>query len=191
MKLLDEADIVVTNPPFSLASLYMQQLIKHGKTFLIIGPLNLIKYKNTFPYFMKGLAWPGVNWVKSFTEPDGKVMKMGNVVWYTNLDVKKHYEKLVLTEKYDPAKYPKYDNYDAINVDKTVDIPNDYVGVMGVPISYLMRHNPEQFEIVGELNSGSDNEFDYAKPMIDGKVKYMRILIRRKPVGENGKTPAA
>ena len=191
MKLLDEADIVVSNPPFSLASLYMQQLIKHGKTFLIIGPLNLIKYKNTFPYFMKGLAWPGVNWVKSFTEPDGKVMKMGNVVWYTNLDVKKHYEKLVLTEKYDPAKYPKYDNYDAINVDKTVDIPNDYVGVMGVPISYLMRHNPEQFEIVGELNSGSDNEFDYAKPMIDGKVKYMRILIRRKPVGENGKTPAA
>ena len=134
---------------------------------------------------MKGLAWPGVNWVKSFTEPDGKVMKMGNVVWYTNLDVKKHYEKLVLAEKYDPAKYPKFDNYDAINVDKISNIPKDYDGVIGVPISYLMHHNPEQFEIVGELNNGSDNEFDYAKPTIEGKVKYMRILIRRKPVGEN------
>ena len=186
VKLLDEADIVVTNPPFSLASLYMQQLVEHGKKFLIIGPLNLIKYKDTFPYFMKGQAWPGVNWVKSFTEPDGKIMKMGNVVWYTNLDHKKRYEKIVCIEKYDPAKYPKFDNYDAVEVGKYTDIPKDYAGVMGVPISYLMHHNPEQFEIVGELNNGSDNEFDYAKPMIDGKVKYMRILIKRKPAGENG-----
>ena len=186
MKLLDEADIVVTNPPFSLASLYMQQLVEHGKKFLIIGPLNLIKYKDTFPYFMKGQAWPGVNWVKSFTEPDGKIMKMGNVVWYTNLDHKKRHEKIVCIEKYDPAKYPKFDNYDAVEVGKYTDIPKDYAGVMGVPISYLMHHNPEQFEIVGELNHGSDNEFDYAKPMIDGKVKYMRILIKRKSPGENG-----
>ena len=97
VELLKEADIVVTNPPFSIASLYMQQLIEHGKKFLIIGPLNLIAYKDTFPYFIKWQAWPGVNWVKSFTEPGGKIMKMGNVVWYTNLYVKKHYEKLVLT----------------------------------------------------------------------------------------------
>ena len=97
VELLKQADIVVTNPPFSLASLYMQQLIEHGKKFLIIGPLNLIKYKDTFPYFIKWQAWPGVNWVKSFTEPGGKIMKIGNVVWYTNLYVKKHYEKLVLT----------------------------------------------------------------------------------------------
>ena len=124
--------------------------------------------------------------MKSFTEPDGKTTKIGNVVWYTNLDVKKRYEFLTLTEKYSPEKYPKFDNYDAINVDKTVDIPKDYAGVMGVPISYLMHHNPEQFEIVGELNHGSDNEFDYANPIIDGKVKYMRILIKRKPAGENG-----
>lgn len=191
VKLLDEADIVVSNPPFSLASLYMQQLIEHGKKFLIIGPLNLIKYKDTFPYFMKGLAWPGVNWVKSFTEPGGKVMKMGNVVWYTNLDHKKRHEFLTLTEKYDSVKYPKYDNYDAIEVGKYTDIPKDYAGVMGVPISYLMHHNTEQFEIVGELNNGSNNEWDYAEPMIDGKVKYTRILIRRKPVGENAETPAA
>ena len=161
----------------------MQQLIKYGKKFLIIGPLHLIKYKDTFPYFMKRLAWQGVNCVKSFTEPDGKTTKIGNVVWFTNLDVKKHHEKLVLTEKYDQSKYPKFDNYDAINVDKTADIPKDYDGVMGVPIPYLMHHNPELFEIVGELNNGSDNEFDYAKPMIDGKVKYMRILIKRKPIG--------
>ena len=185
VKLLDEADIVVSNPPFSLASLYMQQLIEHGKKFLIIGPLNLIKYKDTFPYFMKGLAWPGVNWVKSFTEPGGKVMKMGNVVWYTNLDHKKRHEKIVCVEKYDSVKYPKFDNYDAINVDKVKDIPKDYYGVMGVPITFFIKYNTEQFEIVGELNNGSDNEFDYAKPMIDGKVKYMRILIRRKSVGEN------
>ena len=191
VELLKRADIVVTNPPFSLASLYMQQLIEHGKKFLIIGPLNLIAYKDTFPYFIKWQAWPGVNWVKSFTEPGGKIMKMGNVVWYTNLDHKKRHEKLVLTEKYDPVKYPKFDNYDAIEVGKYTDIPKDYAGVMGVPISYLMHHNPEQFEIVGELRHGSDNEFDYANPMIEGKVKYMRILIRRKPVGENGKKPAA
>ena len=190
VKLLDEADIVVTNPPFSLASLYMQQLVEHGKKFLIIGPLNLIKYKDTFPYFMKGQAWPGVNWVKSFTEPDGKIMKMGNVVWYTNLDHKKRHEKIVCIEKYDQAKYPKFDNYDAVEVGKYTDIPKDYAGVMGVPISYLMHHNPEQFEIVGELNNGSDKEFDYANPIIDGKKKYTRILIKRKPVGENAETPA-
>ena len=169
----------------------MQQLIEHGKKFLIIGPLSLIKYKDTFPYFMKGLAWLGVNCVKSFTEPDGKVTKMGNVVWYTNLDVKKRHEFLTLTEKYDSVKYPKFDNYDAINVDKVKDIPKDYYGVMGVPITFFIKYNTEQFEIVGELNNGSDNEFDYAKPMIDGKVKYMRILIRRKSVGENAETPAA
>ena len=190
VKLLKQADIVVTNPPFSLASLYMQQLIEHSKKFLIIGPLNLIKYKDTFPYFMKGLAWPGVNWVKSFTEPDGKVVKMGNVVWDTNLDNKKHHEFLTLTEKYDPVKYSKFDNYDAIEVGKYTDIPKDYAGVMGVPISYLMHHNPEQFEIVGELKSGSGHEWDYATPMINGKKKYTRILIRRKPVGENAETPA-
>ena len=195
VKLLDEADIVVTNPPFSIASLYMQQLIKHEKKFLIIGPLHLIKYKDTFPYFMKGLLWLGVNCVKSFTEPGGKTTKIGNVVWYTNLDVKKHYEKLVLTEKYDNAKYPKYDNYDAINVDKTVDIPKDYAGVMGVPISYLMHHNPEQFEIVGTTENGLcdkalwiNPEEKHNEPFIDGKKKYTRILIRRKPVGENAET---
>lgn len=192
VKLLDEADIVVSNPPFSLASLYMQQLIEHGKKFLIIGPLSLIKYKDTFPYFMKGLAWLGVNCVKSFTEPDGKVTKIGNVVWYTNLDVKKRYEFLTLTEKYDSVKYPKFDNYDAINVDKVKDIPKDYYGVMGVPITFFIKYNTEQFEIVGTTENGLCDkalwihpEEKHNEPFIDGKKKYTRILIRRKPMGEN------
>ena len=112
---------------------------------------------------------------------------MGNVVWYTNIDVKKHHEFLTLTEKYDTARYPKFDNYDAIEVGKYTDIPKDYAGVIGVPISYLMHHNPEQFEIVGKLGHGSGNEFfDYAAPIINGKKKYARILIKMKPVCENG-----
>ena len=191
VELLKQADIVVTNPPFSLFSEYVAQLVKYDKKFLIIGNINALKYKEIFPLIKANKIWIGGNWVKSFTEPDGKVTKMGNVVWYTNLDHKKRQEFLTLTEKYDPAKYPKFDNYDAVEVGKYTDIPKDYAGVMGVPISYLMHHNPEQFEIVGELNSGSDNEFDYAKPMIDGKKKYTRILIKRKPAGENDETPAA
>ena len=188
VKLLDEADIVVTNPMFSLFREYVAQLVGHDKKFLIIGSMNAITYKEIFPLIKANRLWPGVNWVKSFTEPDGKIIKMGNVVWYTNLDHKKCHEFLTLTEKYSPEKYPKYDNYDAINVDKVNDIPKDYDGVMGVPISFLDKYNPEQFEIVGELNSGSGNEWDYAVPMIDGKVKYTRILIRKKLVGENGQT---
>ena len=114
---------------------------------------------------------------------------MGNVVWYTNLDHKKCHEKIVCVEKYDLAKYPKFDNYDAIEVEKYTDIPKDYDGLMGVPISYLMHHSPEQFEIVGKLSHGSGNEFfDYATPIINGKKKYARILIKRKPVGENAET---
>ena len=179
VKLLDEADIVVTNPPFSLFREYVAQLVEHGKKFLIIGNMNAITYKEIFPLIKNNKVWLGVNWVKSFTEPDGKVMKMGNVVWYTNLDHKKRHEKIVCVEKYDPAKYPRYDNYDAINVDKVNDIPKDWDGVMGVPISYLMHHNPELFEIVGELHHGSDNEFDYAAPIVNGKMKYARILIRK------------
>ena len=223
MKLLDEADIVVTNPPFSLASLYMQQLVGHGKKFLIIGNMNAITYKEIFPLIKNNKVWLGGNWVKSFTEPDGKTTKMGNVVWYTNLDHKKRHEFLTLTEKYDPVRYPKYDNYDAINVDKISNIPKDYDGVMGVPISFLDKYNPEQFEIVS-FRKGKDGrdlaftvererewcrtsgcsyeEFEKKFPLrcngllvkdtfIDGKKKYTRILIRRKPVGENAETALA
>ena len=203
VELLKQADIVVTNPPFSLFREYVAQLVGHGKKFLIIGNMNNVTYKEIFPLIKNNKLWLGFGTDSWYRVPDdfddrpgvkiedGKKYFKVKSRWFTNLDVKKHHEKLVLTEKYDPAKYPKFDNYDAINVDKTVDIPKDYDGVMGVPISFLDKYNPEQFEIVGELNNGSDNEFDYASPTIEGKVKYMRILIRRKLVGENAETPAA
>ena len=134
--------------------------------------------------------------MKSFTEPDGKTTKIGNVFWFTNIDHKKRHEFLTLTEKYDPAKYPKFDNYDAINVDKTVDIPKDYFGVMGVPITFIVKYDPEQFEIVGTTENGLCDkalwihpEEKHNEPFIDGKKKYTRILIRRKPAGENAETP--
>ena len=199
---------MVTNPPFSLFREYVAQLVGHNKKFLIIGNMNAITYKEIFPLIKDGKLWMGYGFngnnayfdvpkdfdysgycAGAITE-DGR-LHFRNVRWFTNMDHNKRQEKLVLTGKYSPEKYLKYDNYDAINVDKISNIPKDYDGVMGVPISFLDKYNPEQFEIVGELNNGSDNEFDYAKPMIDGKVKYTRILIRKKPVGENGKTPAA
>ena len=222
VKLLDEADVVVSNPPFSLFREYVAQLVEHDKKFLIIGNMNAITYKEIFPLIKNNKVWLGVNWVKSFTEPSGNVVKMGNVVWYTNLDMKKR-QKLILTEKYDPVKYPKFDNYDAINVDKISNIPKDYDGVMGVPITFLDKYNPEQFEIVS-FRKGKDGrdlaftvererewcrtsgcsyeEFEKKFPLrcngllvkdtfIDGKKKYTRILIRRKPVGENAETALA
>lgn len=210
VKLLDEADIVVTNPPFSLASLYMQQLIEHGKKFLIIGNMNALKYKEIFPLIKDGKMWIGYNFNKTMEFQldesyekwneirDGKKYgKVPAIAWFTNLDHKKCHEFLTLTEHYDPAKYPRYDNYDAINVDKTVDIPKDYDGVMGVPITFLDKYNPEQFEIVGTTENGLCDkalwihpEEKHNEPFIDGKKKYTRILIRRKPVGENAETPA-
>lgn len=192
VKLLDEADVVVTNPPFSLFREYVAQLVEHGKKFLILGNMNALKYKEIFPLIKANKIWVGHNFNKTMEFRldesyerwneirDGfKYGKVPAIAWYTNLGIKKRHEKLILTEKYDPAKYPKFDNYDAINVNKVNDIPKDYDGVIGVPITFLDKYNPEQFEIVGELNSGSGNKWDYAKPMINGKVKYTRILIRK------------
>ena len=189
---------MVTNPPFSLFREYVAQLVGHGKKFLIIGNMNALKYKEIFPLIKANKIWIGYNFNKTMEFQldesyekwneirDGKKYgKVPAIAWFTNLDHKKCHEFLTLTEKYSPEKYPKYDNYDAINVDKTVDIPNDYAGVMGVPITFLDKYNSELFEIVGELNHGSDNEFDYAVPMIDGKKKYTRILIKRKQVGSS------
>ena len=182
---------------------YVAQLFGHGKKFLILGNFNGVTFKEIFPLIKNNKLWLGcgqtsATWfqVPEDTENqfakyvDGKKMVPVKACWYTNLDHKKCYEFLTLTEKYDPTRYPKYDNYDAINVDKTVDIPKDYDGVMGVPITFLDKYNPELFEIVGELNSGSGNEWDYATPIVNGKMKYTRILIKRKPVGENTETPA-
>ena len=168
VKLLDEADIVVTNPAFSLFREYVAQLVKYDKKFLIIGNMNALKYKEIFPLIKANKIWIGYNFNKTMEFQldesyekwneirDGKKYgKVPAIAWFTNLDHKKCHEFLTLTEKYDPAKYPKYDNYDAINVDKTVDIPKDYDGVMGVPITFLDKYNPEQFEIV-QFRKGED-----------------------------------
>lgn len=148
IELLKEADIVCTNPPFSLFREYIAQLIKHDKKFLVIGPINAITYKEIFPYIKDNKMWGGYNNPKEFLDPQRRIQKLGNVQWWTNLDVKKRHEELPLYEKYSPGKYPKYDNYDAINVDKTVEIPADYFDTMGVPISFLDKYNPDQFEII-------------------------------------------
>ena len=211
VKLLDEADIVVTNTPFSLFREYVAQLVKYNKKFLIIGNINALKYKEIFPLIKANKIWIGYNFNKTMEFQldesyekwneirDGKKYGKGpGIAWFTNLDVKKHHEFLTLTEKYDPAKYPKYDNYDAINVDKVNDIPKDYDGVMGVPITFFGKYNPEQFEIVGTTENGLCDkalwihpEEKHNEPFINGKKKYTRILIKRKLVGENGNTPAA
>lgn len=149
LDLLDECDIVVTNPPFSLFREYVAVLMEHKKKFLIIGNKNAITYKEFFPLLKEDEVWIGCTNVKEFLQPDGSIKKFGNIGWFTNLDVAKRHEKLILWKTYTPEEYPKYDNYDAINVDKVSEIPVDYDGVMGVPISFLDKYNPEQFEIIG------------------------------------------
>ena len=179
LDILDEADIVVTNPPFSLFREYVAILMEHEKKFLIIGSLNAIKYSECFPFIMNNQMWLGNNNVHNFMQPDGTVKKFGNINWYTNLDFAKRHEKIILRKEYNDKEYPKYETYDAIEVSKVTNIPVNYNGIMGVPISFMSKYNPEQFEIVGEFNHGSDNIFDLAKPIINGKELYPRIAIRR------------
>lgn len=164
--LLDEADIVVTNPPFSLFREYVATLMEHDKKFIIIGNSNAITYKEVFPLIMQNKLWLGVTrsgtgsmWfrimddfpVKSGQKVENGVryQTIGNSAWFTNLDVKKRHEEMILVKRYTPDDYPRYDNYDAIEVSKILDIPLDYSGVMGVPITFLGKYNPDQFEIVG------------------------------------------
>ena len=179
LDILDEADIVVTNPPFSLFREYVAVLMEHEKKFLIIGSLNAIKYSECFPFIMNNQMWLGNNNIHNFMQPDGTVKKFGNINWYTNLDFAKRHEKIILRKEYNDKEYPKYETYDAIEVSKVTNIPVNYNGIMGVPISFMSKYNPEQFEIVGEFNHGSDNIFDLAKPIINGKELYPRIAIRR------------
>lgn len=171
LDLLDEADIVVTNPPFSLFREYVAALMKHKKKFLIIGNKNAITYKDFFPLLKSNEVWIGYNNPSEFDTPNGLTKKvLGLCCWFTNLGVAKRNEKLILRKKYTPEEYPKYDNYDAINVNKIADIPVDYNGVMGVPISIMDKCNPEQFEIIGLAK--------HPVPKINGKSLYARILIR-------------
>lgn len=198
VELLKQADVVVTNPPFSLFRDYMALLMKYNKNFLIVGNLNAVKYKEILPLFMTDKVWLGNNsghyWFKvpnsyeekrtdfKIDENGQKWRRMGNICWYTNIDTEKRHETMPLFRNYAPEVYPRYDNYDAIEVSRTADIPCDYYGVIGVPITFMTKHNPEQFSIVGVLNSGSANEYDFAKAILNGKQLYARILIQRKQV---------
>jgi len=157
LHLLKQADIVVTNPPFSLFREFMAQLVEHDKKFLVVGSLNAITYKVVFGLIKKNEVQVGKNYARKFLRPGGKIAILSNVVWFTNLK-SIHHDKLILTKSYSPESYQKFDNYDAINVDRTKDIPYDYDGAMGVPISFLQKHNQEQFEIVGITNTFCDCE---------------------------------
>lgn len=200
LDLLDECDIVVTNPPFSLARAYAQCLREHGKQFVIIGDLNWITYKEIFPMLKDNEIWLGYSSVKEFIQPDGTIKKFGNKLWYTNLDIQKRHEKLILWKHFTPEEYPAYLNVDnAINVDSVDNIPFDYYGIIGVPITFLSKYNPDQFEIIridkdlrkpmskiahpGEYNnSGTALYLPYSGNGFKYKATYRRLFIRRKGV---------
>lgn len=195
IELLKRSDVVVTNPPFSLFREYVEQLVRFDKKFLIIGNVNAITYKEIFKLIKENKAWLGINLgrgVSGFIVPEhyelygtearidefgNRVVSPNNCLWLTNLDTFKRHEDILLTKKYfgNEHEYQKYDNYDGINVNRTEDIPSDYDGTMGVPITFLHKFNPDQFEII-KFRKGND-EKDLS---INGKCPYFRILIKNK-----------
>lgn len=177
---LRQADIVVTNPPFSLFREYMALLFRYSKEFIVIGNQNAITYKEIFPYIKENKLWLGNNYVKEFRQPDGEIKKFGNILWYTNIPHGKRSLPLDFYKTYNDKDFPKYDNYDAIEVSKVCDIPMDYYGVMGVPITFLDKYCPAQFEIVGIDRYVEDNPHYGHRFTINNKEVYARILIRRK-----------
>lgn len=231
IELLKEADIVVTNPPFSLFREYVAQLIEYDKKFLIIGNVNAVKYKELFPLIMNNKIWLGASihsgdrkfWVPNdyelnaagcgIDETGRKYIRVKGVRWFTNLDYKERHENLILYKHYSPEEYPKFENFDAININRTEDIPCDYNGVMGVPITFMDKYNPEQFEILGVGIAGlglaagvkpyKPEHKKYRKEVqkrgaVDGDlymmngdeviVPYSRILIRRKNNSHENRT---
>jgi len=190
VELLKEADIVVTNPPFSLFREYVALLIEHDNKFLIVGNKNAITYKETFKYIKGNRLWLGYSSPNEFDTPSGTTKKIkGLCRWFTNLETKERHEELILWKTYkgNESDYPTYDNYNAINVDKVKDIPVDYEKAMGVPITFLDKFNPEQFEIVGMVSSaGYDAEIvglpflglKDARPIVKSKNIYARFLIK-------------
>jgi len=193
IELLKQADVVVTNPPFSLFREYVAQLMEYNKKFLIIGNKNAITYKEIFPLIKDNKLWLGYRninkdmWLFLPNNSDnyekmleGRKVKHIMACWYTNIDYPLRYENIDLYKKFTPEEYPKYDNYDAINVDKISEIPVDYDGVMGVPITFLDKYNPNQFVIIGIDRYVADNP-NYGKRFtINNKEVYARILIKRK-----------
>lgn len=196
LELLKEVDIVVTNPPFSLFREYVATLVEYDKKFIIIGNQNAITYKEIFPLLKDNIIWLGNNnpapklfYVPTLLEERKNIKKdengdlvatFGNICWFTNLDIKKRHEDLILIKKYNDEDYPTYDNYDVINVNKVKDIPYDYEDIMGVPITFIDKYNPEQFEIIGIANSARWIGDLECFTLIDGRKIYNRILIRNK-----------
>lgn len=198
IELLKESDIVVTNPPFSLFREYVAQLVKYDKKFLIIGNWNAISYKEIFKLIKENKIWIGINSNRNFSgfivpehyelfgtearidENGNRIISSNNTCWFTNLDIDKRHEELILYKTYKRTEYPKYDNQDAINVNMTKDIPCDYDGVMGVPVTFIDKYNPDQFEIVGQMVTTKVDEFNFGYPFIKGKKVFARILIKKK-----------
>jgi hypothetical protein len=204
--LLRQADIVVTNPPFSLFREYVAQLIKYEKKFLIIGNVNAITYKEIFKLIKDGKLWLGASihsGDREFGVPDDypltaagsrvdengkKFIRVKGVRWFTNMDYAERHEDLILYKTYTPEEYPIYDNYDAINVDKTKDIPMGYDGRIGVPITFLDKYNPDQFDIIDGLNRYSILEGPTVATQgkylsqVKGKPIYVRIVIKNRRV---------
>lgn len=193
IEFLKQADIVCTNPPFSLFREYVAQLIEYDKKFLIIGNQNAITYKEIFKLIKENNIWLGYcsgsqtfqvpfsfERNNTFIENGVKYAKFGNICWFTNLDISKRHEDILLYKKYTSVDYLKYDDYDAINVNKVLDIPCDYFGIMGVPITFLDKFNPEQFEVLGIDRYIENNPHYGHRFCINGQEIYARILIRRK-----------
>ena len=199
IELLQKVDIVVTNPPFSLFRDYVTQLIKYNKKFLILGDQNAITYKEIFGYIKANKLWlgydnGGTKWFqvpmdydiptesRKKIEHGIKYFSMGRILWFTNLDTIKRHEKLTLYKKYKPEEFPNYDQYNAINIDRYIDIPMDHKGVMGVPVTFVDKYNPEQFEIIGIDRYVKDNPNYGRRFTINGREIYARILIKNKEI---------
>jgi len=202
IEILKGADIVVTNPPFSLLREYVAQLMEYNKKFIIIGNINALSYKEIFKLIKENKVWLGYSihsGDREFKVPEDytlnasgyrvdengiKYIRVKGVRWFTNLDYKERHQDLLLYKTYkgNEEEYPKYDDYDAINIDITKDIPIDYKGNMGVPITFIDKYNPDQFEIVGQMATTKVDEFNYGYPYINGNKKYARIIIRNKKI---------
>lgn len=208
IELLKQADIVVTNPPFSLFREYVSQLMEYDKKFIIVGHQNSITYKDIFKFIKDDRLWlgaenGGTKWFEVNDDYDiktesrkkmengKKYFSMGNVVWFTNLDIAKRHEDIILYKSYNEDEYPKYDNYNAVNVGKVAEMPVNYEGVMGVPITFLYKYNPEQFEILGMASSAGYSKdvvgipflgLKDARPILNGKNTYARVFIRNKRI---------
>ncbi len=204
IEILKQSDIVVTNPPFSLFREYVAQLMEYEKKFVIVGNQNAITYKETFKLIKENKIWLGnKSGDMAFRVPDyyeekatrywqdetgQKWRSLGNICWFTNLDHAKRHEELLLYKAYSEEEYPKYDNYDAIEVNKVKDIPFDYQGAMGVPITFMDKYNPDQFEILSANDFRISNKIPFKEHglikdkdgTINGKPTYVRIVIKHK-----------